>query len=281
MQEASERLGQLTRPEDPAQAGTHTGGTAPDAGERQEDFEELIRGRYKADFDARVKKILDGRLRGLRQEVTDLRQREKLRQLQIQYYLDRLPEQEKQQCWTAYSIVTDFYTPNPNRMRDWISIPKSNGYESLHTTVSAGGRWVEVQIRTRHRGALALQGGQPGSPDQRNVAGTPARTARGHHAFAGAALRRQAGLGRDLRLHAQRRPAEIARGGFAPGLRVRHPHLAGFHVRGGQGQQPGGLLHRMDKETLQKELNELIDQLNEEQIKRLVQLIKGMIGKAA
>lgn len=96
MQEASERLGQLTRPEDPAQAGTHTGGTAPDAGERQEDFEELIRGRYKADFDARVKKILDGRLRGLRQEVTDLRQREKLRQLQIQYYLDRLPEQEKQ-----------------------------------------------------------------------------------------------------------------------------------------------------------------------------------------
>ena len=96
MQEASERLGQLTRPEDPAQAGTHTGGTAPDAGGRQEDFEELIRGRYKADFDARVKKILDGRLRGLRQEVTDLRQREKLRQVQIQYYLDRLPEQEKQ-----------------------------------------------------------------------------------------------------------------------------------------------------------------------------------------
>ena len=96
MQEAAQRLGQLTRPEDPAQAGTQTGGTAPDAGERQEDFEELIRGRYKADFDARVKKILDGRLRGLRQEVTDLRQREKLRQVQIQYYLDRLPEQEKQ-----------------------------------------------------------------------------------------------------------------------------------------------------------------------------------------
>ena len=87
--------------------------------------------------------------------------------------------------------------------------------------------------RTRHRGALALQGGQPGSPDQRNVAGTPARTVRGHHAFAGAALRRQAGLGRDLRLHAQRRPAETARRGFAPGLRVRHPHLAGFHVRRG------------------------------------------------
>ena len=86
----------FAQPEEPAQAGENAGDTAPDAGERQEDFEELIRGRYKADFDARVRKILDGRLRGLRQEVTDLRQREKLRQLQIQYYLDRLPEQEKQ-----------------------------------------------------------------------------------------------------------------------------------------------------------------------------------------
>lgn len=95
MQEAAQRLGQLTRRRTRAGRNTH-GGTAPDAGERQEDFEELIRGRYKADFDARVKKILDGRLRGLRQEVTDLRQREKLRQVQIQYYLDRLPEQEKQ-----------------------------------------------------------------------------------------------------------------------------------------------------------------------------------------
>ena len=52
----------------------------------------------------------------------------------IRIIIDCDKEQEKQQCWTAYSIVTDFYTPNPNRMRDWISIPKSNGYESLHTT---------------------------------------------------------------------------------------------------------------------------------------------------
>ena len=59
----------------------------------------------------------------------------------IRIIIDCDKEQEKQQCWTAYSIVTDFYTPNPNRMRDWISIPKSNGYESLHTPVSAGGRW--------------------------------------------------------------------------------------------------------------------------------------------
>ena len=65
---------------------------------------------------------------------------------------------EKPQCWTVYSIVTDFYTPNPQRMRDWISIPKSNGYESLHTTVSADGRWVEVQIRTERMDAVAERG---------------------------------------------------------------------------------------------------------------------------
>ena len=67
-------------------------------------------------------------------------------------------EEEKRQCWTAYSVVTDFYTPNPKRMRDWISIPKSNGYESLHTTVSAEGRWVEVQIRTERMDAVAERG---------------------------------------------------------------------------------------------------------------------------
>ena len=76
----------------------------------------------------------------------------------IRIIIDCDKEQEKQQCWTAYSIVTDFYTPNPNRMRDWISIPKSNGYESLHTTVSAGGRWVEVQIRTERMDAVAERG---------------------------------------------------------------------------------------------------------------------------
>lgn len=76
----------------------------------------------------------------------------------IRIIIDCLPEVEKQQCWTVYSVVTDFYTPNPNRMRDWISIPKSNGYESLHTTVSAEGRWVEVQIRTERMDAVAERG---------------------------------------------------------------------------------------------------------------------------
>ncbi len=76
----------------------------------------------------------------------------------LRIIIDCPREEEKRQCWTAYSVVTDFYTPNPTRMRDWISIPKSNGYESLHTTVSAEGRWVEVQIRTERMDAVAERG---------------------------------------------------------------------------------------------------------------------------
>lgn len=77
----------------------------------------------------------------------------------LRIILDCPPEEEKRQCWTVYSIVTDFYTPNPERTRDWISIPKSNGYESLHTTVAAGqGRWVEIQIRTERMDAVAERG---------------------------------------------------------------------------------------------------------------------------
>ena len=69
------------------------------------------------------------------------------------------PEREKALCWTVYSHVTDLYMPNPERMRDWISIPKSNGYESLHTTVQTGdGRWVEVQIRTERMDEVAERG---------------------------------------------------------------------------------------------------------------------------
>lgn len=66
---------------------------------------------------------------------------------------------EKADCWHVYSLVTDIYQPNPNRLRDWISIPKSNGYESLHTTVVVpGGRWVEVQIRSRRMDDIAEKG---------------------------------------------------------------------------------------------------------------------------
>lgn len=68
-------------------------------------------------------------------------------------------EKEKAECWQAYSIVTDMYTPNPKRLKDWLSIPKSNGYESLHTTVMGPqSRWVEVQIRTRRMDEIAERG---------------------------------------------------------------------------------------------------------------------------
>ncbi len=67
--------------------------------------------------------------------------------------------QEKAVCWQVYSIVTDFYKPNPDRLRDWVSTPKANGYESLHTTVmSRTGKWVEVQIRTKRMDDIAEKG---------------------------------------------------------------------------------------------------------------------------
>ena len=77
----------------------------------------------------------------------------------IRIIIDSPPEREKPDCWLAYSIVTDMYQPNPNRLRDWLSIPKSNGYESLHTTVMGpDGRWVEVQIRTERMDDIAERG---------------------------------------------------------------------------------------------------------------------------
>ncbi|MBK7653003.1 MAG: bifunctional (p)ppGpp synthetase/guanosine-3',5'-bis(diphosphate) 3'-pyrophosphohydrolase [Flammeovirgaceae bacterium] len=77
----------------------------------------------------------------------------------IRVILDTPIEQEKSFCWQVYSIVTDYYTPNPDRLRDWISTPKGNGYESLHTTVMAkNGQWVEVQIRTRRMDEIAEKG---------------------------------------------------------------------------------------------------------------------------
>ena len=67
--------------------------------------------------------------------------------------------EEKTQCWQAYSCVTDCYQPNPDRLKDWISTPKTNGYESLHTTVmSSKGKWVEVQIRSKRMDEIAEKG---------------------------------------------------------------------------------------------------------------------------
>jgi GTP diphosphokinase / guanosine-3',5'-bis(diphosphate) 3'-diphosphatase len=77
----------------------------------------------------------------------------------IRIIVDTPLEHEKSFCWQVYSIVTDYYTPNPDRLRDWISTPKANGYESLHTTVMAkNGQWVEVQIRTKRMDEIAEKG---------------------------------------------------------------------------------------------------------------------------
>lgn len=93
----------------------------------------------------------------------------------IRIILDSAEEREKMECWQVYSVITDMYQPNPKRLRDWLSVPKSNGYESLHITVlGPENKWVEVQIRTermddiaehglaahwRYKGVKATQGG--------------------------------------------------------------------------------------------------------------------------
>jgi len=77
----------------------------------------------------------------------------------IRIILDSEPEKEKAECWQVYSVIADMYQPNPKRLRDWLTIPKSNGYESLHTTVlGPEQKWVEVQIRTRRMDEIAEKG---------------------------------------------------------------------------------------------------------------------------
>lgn len=77
----------------------------------------------------------------------------------IRIILDTPPEREKAECWLAFSVVTDMYQSNPSRTKDWISVPKTNGYESLHTTVRGpGNRFVEVQIRTQRMDEIAEKG---------------------------------------------------------------------------------------------------------------------------
>ena len=77
----------------------------------------------------------------------------------IRIIIDTKEENEKADCWRVYSVVTDFYYPNPERLRDWISTPKANGYEALHTTVMGPeGKWVEVQIRSERMDEIAERG---------------------------------------------------------------------------------------------------------------------------
>ncbi|HTF81119.1 MAG TPA: HD domain-containing protein, partial [Cytophagales bacterium] len=117
---------------------------------------ELSKIKYKYQIFGRPKSIysISNKLRKnnvLFEEIYDL--------FAIRIVVDAPLDQEKSSCWQIYSIVTDHYKPNPDRLKDWISTPKSNGYESLHTTVmSVTGQWVEVQIRTKRMDDIAEKG---------------------------------------------------------------------------------------------------------------------------
>ena len=148
----------------------------------QEQFDEIInsinatkdeRDRFIKKFIRPIKKILrehnydfevKGRLKSVhsilnKMTTQDVPFEEVYDLFAIRIIIDTEVENEKAVCWQVYSIVTDFYKPNPDRLRDWISTPKANGYESLHTTVmSDSGQWVEVQIRTKRMDDIAEKG---------------------------------------------------------------------------------------------------------------------------
>ncbi|MDE6484464.1 MAG: RelA/SpoT family protein [Duncaniella sp.] len=133
----------------------------------------VTRDAYIADFIAPLKERIDAtglkyEIKGRTKSIFSIwnklrRQKVEMKDIYdlfaIRIILDVPLEQEKAECWKIYSIVADMYTPNPARMKDWLSIPKSNGYESLHTTVlGPGEKWVEVQIRTRRMDLIAEKG---------------------------------------------------------------------------------------------------------------------------
>ncbi|MDR1119297.1 MAG: RelA/SpoT family protein [Dysgonamonadaceae bacterium] len=110
----------------------------------------------KFDIKGRTKSISSIRNKLLKQKI----EFERIYDLfAVRVILDSPVEREKADCWQVYSIITDMYQPNPSRMKDWLSIPKSNGYESLHTTVMGpDNRWVEVQIRSKRMDEVAERG---------------------------------------------------------------------------------------------------------------------------
>ncbi|MGB0508425.1 MAG: RelA/SpoT family protein [Schleiferiaceae bacterium] len=117
---------------------------------------ELKKAGLKFEVKKRTKSIFSIRRKMRNQQVTFDEVYDKYA---IRIILDSKLANEKSDCWKAYSVVTENYSPNPNRLRDWISSPKSNGYESLHSTVMGPeGHWVEVQIRTKRMDDIAENG---------------------------------------------------------------------------------------------------------------------------
>ena len=130
-----------------------------------------IRDRYIQKFSHPIKKELDKqgyryKLKARTKSIPSIHRKMKDKGVDFEEVFDVFAiriildsHEEKADCWKVYSIVTDFYIPNPERLRDWISYPKQNGYESLHTTVmSPTGKWVEVQIRSRRMDDIAEKG---------------------------------------------------------------------------------------------------------------------------
>lgn len=133
----------------------------------------VARDAYIADFIAPLKEKLDAtgldfEIKGRTKSIYSIWNKLRKQQVEmsgiydlfaIRIILDVPLDREKSDCWNVYSIVADMYTPNPARMKDWLSIPKSNGYESLHTTVKGPeNKWVEVQIRTKRMDLVAEKG---------------------------------------------------------------------------------------------------------------------------
>jgi GTP pyrophosphokinase len=134
---------------------------------------EAVRNKYIAGFiapiDAKLKETgLKYTIKGRVKSISSIHNKLKKQKIEFESIYDLFAiriifnsalEKEKADCWQAYSIVTDMYTPNPKRLKDWLSIPKSNGYESLHITVMGPeSRWVEVQIRTKRMDEIAERG---------------------------------------------------------------------------------------------------------------------------
>lgn len=155
---------------------TQTGGEAPDAGERQEDFEELIRGRYKADFDARVQKILDGRLRGLRQENQRLRQEALLRQQRQTEALARLERQEEQlrQRYPGFRGREELADPAFARLIR-AGVEAGEAYEMVHRRELAAGAMVYAARQAAQRAAQVVAGGRRRPTENGGGCGTVSR----------------------------------------------------------------------------------------------------------
>ena len=135
--------------------------TKADRDQYSDDFirpieKQLVEHGFDCEIKSRIKSIPSIRRKMLVQKVDF----EKVYDLfAIRVILKNTVENEASDCWKVYSLITDIYTPNPRRLRDWISFPKQTGYESLHTTViGPEGRWVEVQIRTRRMDEIAEKG---------------------------------------------------------------------------------------------------------------------------